>query len=396
MVRSANSNEPVGNYGFHAKLRRRQNNFDGHHLRGIFLADANVEDVSFENANLEHWQLVGGTFERCSFKGAKFKRLTAKATRFRHCSFDRAVMDFADLRMVDFDACSLEDTSFRYANMETVAIADSYLAVTSFASARLDGVRFNAVHVAKVDVARTHFVDCDVEVFTQNIVPDLVRGASFDWKTVSKSLRAVKLQNLLRTAGTPEIVATYMIDAAKALDPALLFKLMRSTFISYGAPDARFARILRDKLQANGVRTFFFETDATPGERLHHVMRRGVNEHDRVVLICSAASLDRPGVRNEIEETLDREARDGGATYLIPIVLDDYLFEWKDPLGIAIRNRVVADFREPKPKPGKRKRKRTGQKTGQKKKAPGNVGEVNPLDTIFDDGLVRLLRALRI
>jgi len=62
-----------------------------------------------------------------------------------------------------------------------------------------------------------------------------------------------------------------------------------------------------------------------------------VNEHDRVILVCSQASLDRPGVLNEITETLQREARDGGAEYLIPITLDDYVFSgWKpkDP-GVA-------------------------------------------------------------
>ena len=45
-----------------------------------------------------------------------------------------------------------------------------------------------------------------------------------------------------------------------------------------------------------------------------------------------------------------REARDGGASYLIPITLDNYLFNWKDLLAIPIRDRVVADFRGAKTK----------------------------------------------
>jgi len=78
-------------------------------------------------------------------------------------------------------------------------------------------------------------------------------------------------------------------------------------------------------------------------------MRDGVNQHDRVILVCSKVSLDRPGVLNEIMETLQREARDGGKEYLIPITLDDHVFScWKpeDPgVAQAIRDRVVADFR---------------------------------------------------
>jgi hypothetical protein len=79
-------------------------------------------------------------------------------------------------------------------------------------------------------------------------------------------------------------------------------------------------------------------------------MRKGVNEHDRVILICSRASLDRPGLINELEETLAREARDGGAEYLIPIRLDDYVIEgWqpdRDDLAQAVRDRVIADCRD--------------------------------------------------
>jgi hypothetical protein len=77
-------------------------------------------------------------------------------------------------------------------------------------------------------------------------------------------------------------------------------------------------------------------------------MRKGVNEHDRMILICSRSSLDRKGVLNELEEIITREARGGGASYLIPIRLDDYVFTGWQPknadVAQAVRDRVVADF----------------------------------------------------
>lgn len=122
-----------------------------------------------------------------------------------------------------------------------------------------------------------------------------------------------------------------------------------SIFISYGTPDAPFARRLNRELMRLGFPTFFFERDAQAGVRLHHLMRQAANEHDFVILICSRASLDRPGVINEIEEVLAREAREGASSILIPIRLDDYvLTQWAPAhpgLAQAIRDRVVADFR---------------------------------------------------
>ncbi|MHC2067262.1 toll/interleukin-1 receptor domain-containing protein [Bremerella sp. T1] len=121
-----------------------------------------------------------------------------------------------------------------------------------------------------------------------------------------------------------------------------------SCFISYGRPDEAFASRIFDSLTQNGVQTFFFPTHAMPGKKLHKVMREGVNQYDRIILICSKASLNRLGVLNELSETLQREARDGGKDYLIPIRLDDYVFtDWApdDPqLAQAVRDRVVADF----------------------------------------------------
>ena len=65
---------------------------------------------------------------------------------------------------------------------------------------------------------------------------------------------------------------------------------------------------------------------ATFGERIDNEIFRRLQEHHRVILVCSEDSLDRPGVLHEIQETFDREAKDGGATYLLPVTLDDYVF----------------------------------------------------------------------
>lgn len=121
-----------------------------------------------------------------------------------------------------------------------------------------------------------------------------------------------------------------------------------SVFISYGEPDEPFARKLYIALTECGIDTFLFPFNAEPGERIHRVVRRGINSFDRVLLICSQASLTRAGVLHEIEETLAREAREGGSTILIPVTLDRFVLEgWTPPrqdLALAIRDRTIALF----------------------------------------------------
>ena len=121
-----------------------------------------------------------------------------------------------------------------------------------------------------------------------------------------------------------------------------------SVFISYGGPDEEYADKINNFLQENGVKTWFFPKDALPGQKLHRVMFEGVNLHDRVLLICSKSSLNRNGVLNEIERVLEREAKEGGSAILIPITIDDFVFDKWNPdrsdIAKQIKTRVITSF----------------------------------------------------
>lgn len=109
-------------------------------------------------------------------------------------------------------------------------------------------------------------------------------------------------------------------------------ELFRTVFISYGGTDAEIAVQISEYLTAKGIKTWFFPKDAVPGQKLHRIMHDAVNSYDRVLLLCSKESLARPGVLNEIERVLEREAKEGGSDILIPVALDDYVFQdWASP-----------------------------------------------------------------
>ena len=122
----------------------------------------------------------------------------------------------------------------------------------------------------------------------------------------------------------------------------------KSLFISYGGLDESAAESLNIKLKSQGVKTWFFPDDAMPGQKLHRMMHEGINEHDYVLLICSKSSLSRPGVLNEIERVLEREAAEGGSEILIPITIDDHVFsDWapnRSDIAGQIRSRVIKKF----------------------------------------------------
>jgi hypothetical protein len=65
-------------------------------------------------------------------------------------------------------------------------------------------------------------------------------------------------------------------------------------------------------------------------------------------LLCSKNSLTRSGVLNELERVLEREAREGGTSILLPVRLDDFVLgSWapdREDLAQQVRSRVIGDF----------------------------------------------------
>jgi hypothetical protein len=121
-------------------------------------------------------------------------------------------------------------------------------------------------------------------------------------------------------------------------------------FVSYGSPDADFAGALASTLGTKGFDVFFFPDSSQDhiGEQIFSVIRREISNRHVVLLVCSKESLSRKGVLAELTHVLAKEEREGGTGFLIPIALDDSFLHWSSEdaaLGDAIRERIVADFR---------------------------------------------------
>jgi L-histidine Nalpha-methyltransferase len=121
-----------------------------------------------------------------------------------------------------------------------------------------------------------------------------------------------------------------------------------SAFISYGSPDQAFAEKLNRALTERGVNTYFFALNKIPGEKAYQFMRKGVNEYDRTILVCSQQSLERLPVLNELDLVLSRESREGGSSRLIPVTRDRYVYDSWSPsnkhLKTSVLDRSICDF----------------------------------------------------
>ena len=303
------------------------------------LAGTNLRAASFYCASLRGANLSNASLTFVQFKGADLTEAVLRGSQLNATDLIAANFHNADLRGTDLTGAALARGDCTGADMRRAHFGNASLGGASFRGARLD----------HAGLGSTHFDDVDVRAFCGLSTLDHYSPSYIDSRTVMRSYAHPGLKRFMLDCGVPEVFAEYMIDCAKAMDLPLLRRMMQSTFISYGAPDEAFARRLYDALRSHNVVVFFFPETATMGERIDNEIFRRIQEHDRVLLICSRNSLDRDGVVNEIQETLDREARDGGATYLLPITLDDYVLTgWKKKqpqLAERVSRRIIGDFR---------------------------------------------------
>lgn len=303
-------------------------------LSGVNLRDADLSSADLRDANLSGAQLIGA-----SLIGANLGR-----ANLGRANLSGAFLIHADLARADLMSADLSDADLSDANLSGAALGRANLT-----RARLSGVKLSACRLSETILA-----DLNIAAFCTNRGALVHHGRSrIDDTSIARSLHAPGLAEFLVDTGMPAVYVTYAIESLKSLSEADLFALIHSTLISHGGGDQDFAIRLRDALGTHGVQTWLFKDQAKPGDPLHQSVREGVDGHGRILLLCSADALQRPGVLSEVDLVLRREYREGGIPLLIPVLLDSFVLEGKwnpinhPSMGTTIRDRVCADFRDP-------------------------------------------------
>lgn len=303
------------------------------------LSEANLCSVSFFRANLSASNLTDAVLRDISLREARLTDAKLPGTYLSRANIAMADFTRADLRRANLAGEILHSTILAYANLEGAILVNAKLVKVDLTGANMESVRLGTCELSDMDLQRL----CRANI-------EHVGPSTIDYRSILRSIHEPRLPDFMRACGMPQVFIDSNIQCARTFAGTQPNGMLQSTFISYGSPDEAFAQKLNRSLKLEGVQTFFYPEDATFGERNRTVMHKGVNEYDRIVLVCSAASLSRIGVQVEIQESLERETRGGGQLYLIPITIDDYVFNWDGgkggpELATHIRGRVIGDFR---------------------------------------------------
>jgi hypothetical protein len=183
-------------------------------------------------------------------------------------------------------------------------------------------------------------------------------GPSFvDYSTIQKSIPIlsttflqgcgladwqIESAKLLMSGQTQEDICSigYEIIRKRGQQPIQMF----STFISYSSQDDKFARLLHQDLQGNGVRCWFAPEDMKVGDRMRQRIDEVIQLRDKLLLVLSKRSIASVWVEKEVETAFEKE-RESGGSVLFPIKLDNEIENIKTGWPADIRRtRHIGDF----------------------------------------------------
>ena len=281
-------------------------------LRGAALSGADLTRADLSVANLSQANLSGADLHRADLLVAD---LTAANLTGAH-------LEWADLTGAHLPGAHLIETELTGANLCLADLTGADLTGAYLHLANLTETDLTRANLAEANLGSTSLNNCDLSRATGLSAVDHKWPSSIGVDTLIASFRGAG--NKL----TPDL-ETFFLGAGVPRE--LLAELPRivaevkyySCFIAYGQPDLDFAKKLHDGLVASGVSCWIYDLDATPGERTWREIGRKRREADKMVVICSAAALIRPGVLKEIEEQVDEDPNK-----MVPISRDDL---WREP-----------------------------------------------------------------
>jgi hypothetical protein len=273
----------------------------GADLSEISLITCNLAAADLSNADLSGASLCGSFLNSADLRGARLSRANLS---FAYMGFARC--EGADITNADLAFANLQDASLQNAVMTS---ADLFC--TNLSSTLLGGADFSRAQLGYTGLG-------DVNLFGTKGLADVFHHArSFvDFETLMQTFRACSnslppdIEAFLLAAGVPR----EQLDLLPRLASEVAY---HSCFISYGSPDSEFAERLYEELIRRGVSCWLYKLDSTVGQPTWREIGQKRQEHEKMVILCSAPALIRPPVLKEIAEQVDEDTQK-----IVPVSLD--------------------------------------------------------------------------
>lgn len=296
------------------------------------LSEANLEDVNLSNTSLEEADFTNACLVRAYLRRADLTRANLSGANLSYTNLTESVLIRA----------TVNNAILRNADLSGANLSEAYIIGTDFTASRIGNTIFGNNDFSSAHGLETikHEGPSTIGMATirnsKGKMPfEFLRGCGFsDLEIESAKLAAPGLDPDQVTQIVSEIHRLYC-------DQTIQFY---SCFISYSNQDHNFVQRLHNDLQNNGVRCWFAPEDLKIGDEFRSAIGKQIRARDKLLIILSKSSIHSEWVGDEVETALAEE-KELGVQKLIPIRLDNAVFETKNDWAEKIRlRRQIGDF----------------------------------------------------
>lgn len=308
-------------------------------LHGADLISKDLENINFSKTILVNVQLNHAKLAHADFSDANMVSIVLRDATLDDAYLLNARLAEAHLERISLKNAVLMGASFRGANLTDANLTGAKLWLTNLAQAKLQNADFTG---GTMGYSFFEFLDLRSVKGLETI--EFTGPLSIGVETLYLSNGQIST-SFLRNAGIPEILIEYLPSLT---NNALEFY---GCFISVAEADYSFAEKLWKDLKNMGVPCYLWKEDMRMGHEMYKSIDSAINLHEKVIVVCSANSLNSPAVLREVERALQKEDElmRQGKPYevLFPIRIDDYIFaNWSHHRKADIIKKNIGDFRE--------------------------------------------------
>ena len=326
-------------------------------LRGANLTEADLEGVRLTGADLREAHFAGAIL----FKADLQEAILFKAD-LQEANLIAAYLSGADLR-----GAYLAGADLREAHVTGANLGGADLSGANLIAAYLGGANLGGADLTDVTLYETMLINVDLSTVTGLDKCKHHGPSCIDHRTLARSgkLPLSFLQGCGLSDWEIQAASFYQKELGRDEATDIAYELVNtrfgnpfqyeSCFISHSTADKTFCDQLHDRLQEEGIRTWFAPKDMRGGRKLFEQLERGIYLNDRLLLVLTEESMRSNWVQFEILTALERE-RSEGRDILFPISLVDFdrIQRWqcRDPdtgrdMAKAVREyHILGEFKD--------------------------------------------------
>jgi uncharacterized protein YjbI with pentapeptide repeats len=251
-----------------------------------------------------------------------------RGARLRGTNLAWANLVGATLYQADLQDALLNNSNLQGSNLSGSNLSRANIAGCSLLMSNLRGARFEGAYLAS-----TIFSDTDLTGATGLETCRHGGPSTIDYRTLTSY--GLLPPSFLRACGLPDDFVRYILT---------LRSEFASCFISHSTRDVEFVEPLYADLKSAGVSCWLSREDLVPGARMLKEFQAAIARNDRLLVVCSEASIKSDWVADEVNRAFALES-ERGTEVVMPVRIDDSIFATDVDWAVKLRDsRHIGDF----------------------------------------------------